>query len=72
QGLLKKKRQWTTCEKLFILTYLEKVPGASIRGMADKFHLEPKQIQDWRNKTTTNAHPTPHKTSSCWSMSPLS
>ena len=46
----KKKRQWTAREKLFILTYLEKVPGASVCGTADKFHLEPKQIRDWRSK----------------------
>ncbi|CAG8719323.1 11778_t:CDS:2, partial [Cetraspora pellucida] len=35
---------------LFIISYLENVPGATIRGTANKFEIQPKQIRDWRNK----------------------
>ncbi|CAG8723926.1 16877_t:CDS:2, partial [Dentiscutata erythropus] len=37
-------------EKLFILSYLDNAPGATIHETANKFQIETKQIQDWRNK----------------------
>ncbi|CAG8826598.1 3595_t:CDS:1, partial [Dentiscutata erythropus] len=46
----KKYRQWTAREKLFVISYLERIPGATVRGTADKFQVQPKQIRDWKNK----------------------
>jgi transposase-like protein len=45
----KKKRQWSTREKLMVIAYYEQ--GHSKRSIADKFEIEPKQLREWlRNK----------------------
>ncbi|CAG8770778.1 19620_t:CDS:1, partial [Cetraspora pellucida] len=46
----KRNWQWTAREKLFVITYLKHVPGATVHGTADKFNIQPKQIREWRNK----------------------
>ncbi|CAG8551982.1 12981_t:CDS:2, partial [Cetraspora pellucida] len=45
-----KNRQWTAWEKLFMIAYLEKIPGATVRRTADLFKVQPMQIREWRNK----------------------
>ncbi|RGB30947.1 hypothetical protein C1646_710189, partial [Rhizophagus diaphanus] len=45
----KKKRQWSTREKLMIIAYYEQ--GHSKRSTVNKFEIEPKQLYEWlRNK----------------------
>ena len=46
----KKRRSWNCREKLAIITYLEKNPGASKRNTAEKFGIEPKQLREWIKK----------------------
>ncbi|CAG8830933.1 4080_t:CDS:1, partial [Racocetra persica] len=50
----------TAREKLFVITYLERAPGATVRGMADLFKIQPKQIRDWRNKQSELMMAQPH------------
>ncbi|CAG8586757.1 9853_t:CDS:2, partial [Cetraspora pellucida] len=45
-----KNHQWTAREKLFVITYLERAPGATVCGTADLFKIELKQIREWCNK----------------------
>ena len=43
-------RHWTARKKLFIISYLDNAPDATIHETANKFQIETKQIRDWRNK----------------------
>ena len=45
----KKRRQWNACEKLMVMFYQEN--EHSIRTIANKFEIEPKQLREWiKNK----------------------
>ncbi|CAG8616256.1 5435_t:CDS:1, partial [Scutellospora calospora] len=47
-------------EKLFVISYLERIPRATICGTANKFQVQPKQIQDWKNKQKELLSAQPH------------
>ncbi|HJY15922.1 MAG TPA: transposase [Nitrososphaeraceae archaeon] len=54
----KKRRQWNAREKLMVVFYHEN--GHSIRAIANKYNIEPKQVRNWKNKKNELMHAAPY------------
>ena len=55
----KKRRQWNVREKLMVVNFLENNNG-NVRGTANKFNIEPKQVRDWTKKKEKMLETAPH------------